>query len=88
MNLYLVSQDANNNYDTHDSFVCVAEDEGTAQSMNPYGEMWDDENHRYGKDNGMYSTWCKRPDQATVLLIGTALPDAVQGIILASFNAG
>lgn len=35
MNIYLVEQDVNNCYDTYDSFVVVAENEGVAKHTSP-----------------------------------------------------
>ncbi len=77
MNLYLVSQNENNGYDTFDSFVCSARCEEAARRITPqYSEFGDD-----------YSAWCSSPDIPTVVKIGrTHIPE--EKIILASFNVG
>jgi hypothetical protein len=81
MNLYLISQKANNGYDTYDSAVVAAPDEETARQMNPgngepmkWGEKW--------------TSWAYAPEQVTVGLLGTAVEGTKQGVICASFNAG
>jgi hypothetical protein len=79
MNLYLISQEVNNSYDTYDSAVVAAESEDAARSIHPSKSDWD------GKSQ-MYETWCAK-ENVTVRLIGTAADD-VSGVICASFNAG
>ena len=78
MNIYLISQSENNDYDTYDSAVVYAKDEEEAKTVNPGGE--------YGQSQ---STWCSSPDKVTVELMGEANEDIKEkGIILSSFNAG
>lgn len=80
MNLYLVSQDVNGGYDTFDSFIVAANSIKEAQSYHPINGLdWD------GKIKA-HDTWCDKED-VTVQLIGKASKD-IEGIILASFNAG
>jgi hypothetical protein len=80
MNLYLLSQDDNNDYDTFDSCVVSAESEDAARLIKPgWSQEWGD----------AYSTWCKSPDRVAVTLIGTAIEGTEAGqVICASFNAG
>ena len=77
MNLYLISQTVNNNYDSYDSAVVAAESEEKARLIHPaaYNEAW------------MGASWCK-PEDVQVQLIGVAVDGTVAGIICASFNAG
>ena len=79
MNLYLISQDENNDYDTYDSVIVAAESEKTARLINP-DNLWE------WRDP--YSSWCSSPDKVHVKWIGVALDGTEEGIILASFNAG
>jgi len=73
MNLYLLSQDQNDDYDTYDSCIVAAADEESAKLITP--GSWG------------YS-WCKSPEYVDVELIGKALEGTKEGVILASFNAG
>lgn len=82
MNLYLLSQDVNDDYDTYDSVVVAAPSEAEARFIHPapYKKNW----------NGLgeeYDTWCHAAD-VRVTLIGVALESQEAGVILASFNAG
>lgn len=83
MNIYLISQNENENYDTYDSAVVVAENEADAKYIHPYfeaeGEWW--------KNHWRLHEWCV-PARVTVRLIGTALPIAARGVVCASYNAG
>jgi hypothetical protein len=82
MNLYMISQRENNDYDTYDSAVVAAPDEETARLMNPAnGDLISDWGHNY-------STWCSSPDLVCVELLGIAKPGTKTGVIVSSFNAG
>lgn len=82
MNLYLISQDENTDYDTYDSAVVAAPDEETARHMDPAtGEAVQRWEYQF---NG----WCSSPIAVKVELIGKAAPHIRQGIVCASFNAG
>jgi len=83
MNIYLISQDENNDYDTYDSAVVIAKDEHAARLTKPggvrAGEVW----------NGtvdQYSSWTDAKN-VTVKFIGVSLSHE-PGIVCASFNAG
>lgn len=84
MNIYRISQTQNGGYDTYDSAVVCAPSEDVARNMNPSNgavmtaKEWDNP----------FGTWCSRPDQVTVQLIGTANDSQHQGIVCSSFNAG
>ena len=77
MNLYLVSQDFNQDWDTFDAFVCVAESEEQARKIYPcYSE------------ESIQSTWASN-EHIKVKYIGMALSTMqTPEIILTSFNAG
>jgi hypothetical protein len=83
MNLYLISQTTNDNYDTYDSAVVAAENEEEARSLNPSGGFMTKEDWE-----ALYTSWCNNPKQVKVMLIGKAIEGATTGVILASFNAG
>ena len=78
MNLYLISQTENDDYDTYDSAVVAAKSEEDARLINPDGPEW----------NRQFGGWCSTPEAVTVELIGRAKKGTVSGVILASFNAG
>jgi len=79
-NLYLVSQTANDNYDTYDSFVVCATSEEEARSFHPSGAAaWNDR----------YPTWCAFPNEAVATFIGIAHPKFNVGdVVITSYNAG
>jgi hypothetical protein len=77
MNLYKISQTTNNDYDTYDSAVVVAESIEHAQNMHPSGsqDAW-----------GNFS-WVRRKSDVTVEFLGeTHLVESY--VVCASFNAG
>lgn len=78
--LWLISQDANDDYDTFDSAVVVAETEDAARKIHPYGR----ENTE--ADGQRFSCWAA-PEQVKAEYIGeTERPPGE--VICASFNAG
>ena len=85
MNLYLISQNVNTDYDTYDSAVVAAPDVETARDMNPRG----------GKPVNWAKTrewrsgvWASKREDVKVVLIGEATDGTEQGVICASLNAG
>jgi hypothetical protein len=78
MNLYLISQNENRDYDTYDSAIVAAVDEDAARNTHP-GGAW---RQRYD------TSWCKSPEAVNVELIGVAAEGIEPGVVLASFNAG
>ena len=82
MNIYLLEQNVNDDYDTYDSMVVFAPDEHTARQMHPNDPLG------YETDsNRRYKEWANSPDQVQVTLLGTS-NNPTQKIILASYNAG
>lgn len=65
MNIYLVSQKENNNYDTFDSFVTVAENEEQARDTDPE-KVWDggwlrpSKTINWEEANVLYSSWATK----------------------------
>lgn len=81
MNLYLLTQTENRDYDTYDSIVVAANSLELAVQMHPDEE--------YGSwSGGLSTTWASSPTNVTCKLIGKAVSGTTSGIILASFNAG
>lgn len=96
MNLYKISQDTNNGYDTYDSAIVAAESEQAARFTSPDG-YYNLANaaeqaaklivNLYECPEWPYHTWAP-PDKVKVELLGTANPEIKAGVIVASFNAG
>ena len=83
MNLYLISQNVHNGWDTYDSAVVAAESEEAARSINPSGKKnWDGKADSWGTDG-----WCAKED-VNARLIGKAARGIQPGVVCASFNAG
>lgn len=80
MNLYLISQDENNDFDTWDAAVVAAASEHDARNTHPGG------NSQWGRES--WSGWCRSPEAVKVEKIGRAAKGVKSGLILASFNAG
>ena len=80
MNLYLISQSENNNYDTYDAMIVCAENENDARNITP-----EDDN---SFPSFMWSDWCSSPEQVTVEYLGIADGNITREIILSSFNNG
>jgi hypothetical protein len=84
VNLYLISQNVNNGYDTYDSAVVRAESEDAARRIHPDSEVmskyWDGCTDKWGD-------WANAAD-VKVELLGTALEGSLPGVVCASFNAG
>jgi len=79
MNLYLISQTENRDWDTYDSTVVAAPSEEAAKTMHPNGGFVSETN---------YSGWVKSPESVSCQLIGIASDGTPQKVICTSFNAG
>jgi hypothetical protein len=97
MNIYKVTQNINNGYDTYDSMVVVAETEQDAREICP--DEFTTHHHDgtwYGtfNDGGEYKRdgdeWVpfNKIHKLVVTLIGIATPEMEKGVVVASFNAG
>jgi hypothetical protein len=87
MNIYLLEQDEATDYDTFDSIVVVARNEAAARMIHP-SETFGVKREECWKEDPIYATWATDPSQVEVTLIGTAVPNSDEGIVVASFNAG
>lgn len=72
MKLYKVSRTDVVAYDEYDSAIIAAPNELTARYTNP----------------SPHSLWYAPHESLKIELIGEAAPDILQGVVLASFNAG
>jgi len=91
MKLYLITQSANNGYDTYDSAVVAARTQEEARYTYPSEYYtWQEGQWRY--HNGVLRDWAPtdwaHPDDVTVTYLGTAKRGTKAGVITASFNAG
>lgn len=95
MNIYLISQNSNNSYDTYDSAVVSARTEDEAKKICPDSLFrWSEEfqcfthlyHHRKMEDK--YGSWVNDLNQISVQLIGETKTYQAGQVILASFNAG
>ena len=81
MNLYLVSQTINANYDTYDVAVVAAETAEDATFMHPIGV-----DMRERPDFLKNDSWTT-PEHVTATLIGVAVDGTEPGVISVSYNA-
>ena len=78
MNLYRISQNVADGWDTYDSAIVAAKSPEDAASIHPSTvDPWP-----------QYGDWVSTPEQVTVELIGVAVNGTSRGVVLASFNAG
>ena len=83
MNIYLITQEINDGWDTYDSAVVVAESVDDARSIHPNGV---DDTVMLTPEN----TWYSWPGQEDVQVkeIGVIFEGMERGVVCASFNAG
>jgi hypothetical protein len=90
MKLWLISRVDRVGYDEYDALVAIAETEEAARNTHPYNDRYKWNGREWAEEAD--TRWTDRdwpdPITLTVLEIGTALPGAAPGIVLASFNAG
>lgn len=93
MNIYLISQEVNDNYDTYDAAVVAAENKEAASRTHPNRRRdWSDKHLAWvwpGDPDDTYdiNDWTT-PKHVTVKLLAENVPNLSAGVILASFNAG
>ena len=81
MNIYLIRQGVNDDYDTYDSAIVAAETGAEAQRIHPRkGTKWD------GRAEEIGDEWCDA-EHVTATHIGTGYKGDA-GVILASYHAG
>ena len=87
MNLYLITQSENDEYDTYDSAVVVADSAEEAVNIHP--DDGGDEAVARRSDYWRCSVWASKPENVTAKFIGVADEELEGGtVVLASFNAG
>ena len=97
MNLYHISQEENDDYDTYSDMVVAAKSEGAAALIHPGDRSMYEDNYTHPsyvvptledvwKNNS--DCWCSSPDKVKVKYIGKAAASIKKGIICASFHAG
>jgi hypothetical protein len=96
VNLYLISQSANDGYDTYSDAVVAAADEDSARKISPGSYIWSDAENCWmfkyadgtiSKDSHS-SDWVDDLNLITVKMIGRAVKGTQPGCILSSFYAG
>ena len=80
MNIYKISQNVNNDYDTYKGAVVIAPDEETARNISPDGTYPNNWSERQW-------AWCPNPEDVIVELIGTTERTEIS-VVLDSFRAG
>ena len=93
MNIYLISQTKNKNYDSYDSAVVVAESEYEACIIHPGGKKMRVDSGGYfisTQESDCKFDWVTNPDDVSVELIAENVVGVHQyvTIICASYNAG
>lgn len=90
MNLYLISQEENDQYDTYDSAVVIAASEDQARLIHPNGRMFDpNEREQWYRWDDQYRSWASSPDKVAVTLLGVDSTGSEEWrVVVASFNAG
>jgi hypothetical protein len=102
MNLYKISQNANDDWDTYDSAVVAAESESEAKLIHPseWGEAeWKELPEHLQEEGQSKMGWVDTngftrsgdwttPDRVIVEYIGLAAEGIKKGVIVSSFNAG
>lgn len=79
LNLYLLKQTENDEYDTYDSAVVVAETEDEARLIHP--------NPSRRRTSFGSKTWVD-PEKVEVILLGEAIGSLKRGVVCSSYNAG
>jgi hypothetical protein len=85
MNLYLISQIVNDDYDAYGSAIVCADTEDEARMTHPEENDEYDPIKEWNGEKEKFSPWCAAKD-VKVLIIGAAANNLRRGVILASFN--
>jgi hypothetical protein len=100
MNIYRISQNINDRYDTYDSAVVCAETEDEARKIHPspFTKFWRDNKwfgidvngKEYQSSDGYSSNWVTGDNLKEIKIeyIGVAKDGIEKGVIVSSFNAG
>lgn len=79
MKIYKISQEVNNDWDTYDSCVVIAESAEAARLIRPDGQKWSD-------DPKYQLAWVRDPSDVIVEEIGEATIAPENPVICASYN--
>jgi hypothetical protein len=90
LKIYKISQKVNNDYDTFDAVIVVAESEEEARMMNPYGDTSKKLFSTFSPDSYTMISQCWAPElkYVKVKYIGEAGDKMKKGVVLASYRAG
>jgi len=90
MKLWLLEQMENNEYDTYNACVVVAETETEAKMIHPESERgYQSSEELWADDDKLFSTWATKTGNVIATLIGEADASLVKGdVVCSSFNAG
>lgn len=92
MNIYLISQTKNTNYDSYDSAVVLAESELEASLIHPDGKKMTISSDGYFNYDTGYGDWVIKAGDVSVQLISKSYDGIYRSddefVICASFNAG
>lgn len=83
LKLYLLEQSVNQEYDTYDSIVVIAENEDKARMISPHGIFLNSEEYRSW---GWVSL--RDADKIKITYLGDAKPGSTESVVITSFNAG
>lgn len=85
MNLYLLSQNVNNDYDTYDCAIVCAKNKSDALTIHPDRS---EKEFKEETERTYFRTWVGKKSDIHCKLIGIASPRIKRGVVCASFNAG
>jgi len=99
MKIFKLSQNVNNDYDTYDSMIVIAENEEQAKRMHPSFDdiFYDEDKKKFWNYNivgekylfeNEYGSWTNDLSKIEVEYIGEAKEGEKKRLVLASFNAG
>jgi hypothetical protein len=87
MNLYLISQEVNNDYDTYDSAIVCAKNGDEAKEIHPDGYLSIKDWPFIDTDKDDLGSWAKI-ENVKVKLVGLADKNIKKGVVCASFRTG
>ena len=89
--LFKISQDINNDWDTYDSAIVIADSEEEARHIHPLPVLNDLDNDEKWWESGYTRSWA-HPEHVSVVEVGLFISnpssDKEERVICSSFNAG
>lgn len=82
MNIYHLTQNEENGYDTYSDCVVVAKTNKAARNIHPSGDK------SHWKDNKWFQDWASNPKNVSAQFIGKAKKGLEGTVICASYHAG